>query len=872
MVYGQENGAINKMKIKTLTVLFFGIFLGILIHTVTADGNLWDGIHIQTDIRNTNLATSTYAGTSYIDAWYRFPPELCETPSVGACGTLFDKQCPIYANITVNTCNGTNPFLSQYLLNGNVSDSETGYRFFGTMVNSTLLEEPKNRIMIMNQATSPQSLMCYNDSYCILSHNASVGTSLYACLHSEYYNNSIGTANERDLLFSVVLGQLGDYENVSIFEEVQSNDKMTVNTAGGQVMYYTIEDDYAESLDCGIVSTTTTTTLTDSCSKLIYAYDIDNELTEGVNITLKGWEGQEYNLLTDSDGLATFNNLDCVNYDITAFKFPLYSNYEYYTGIWCGGETLNLYLEAGYQTPTAYNVTVWVEQYLNINMELNEIELFECSDPNTCKYSSIYQGTELCNLLTSDTTPETTNDTGYYNKNNIDFLEPYACMHSQLWTSIGGFKDKYDDYALASSTSTDIIFNVSYGVSDGANYELCFQFRDYVTDELLITDIIFTVLDGVYTVVEETTIDSNPVCFNATELEREYLVDSYLADYTQINDYFVWESEATKTVYMQPHTIADTNLFDISGYVFNSDEDLLKNEKLVYSCGDGKNGYKYSDTNAFYNLSNMTENIQCTIKNDNPTYTIKTYYFTLNADKHDFNLTFTLSPVSSALTSQPIRAIDKNYGTYLEGVNIRASTSGKDSVYCPTDNTGRCTLKGLEYINWVYTATFNTYEPYQISQYPDSVNELKMYMEETTPSNCYVQGTTYSQNNTIKKTVVSDIYVYDRNTDSLLIHKATSALGEYKIFQLCGKQIKIIGEYTETGTSVLKETKYVTLPLTADSGIQQDFVFISEDMTKQEKQEDIINWIWSFTDLFKWIILLIFIAMLFKAIDSIKVH
>jgi len=541
--HAKEGGEYPKMK-KTIKIILI-IFL--ISGTTIADGNIWSGLTYNTDLFMRNRTDGENISIGYLSG------DIVVTSNKLATCAAGESQYYLRGDFRIETCfNFPNPL--------NDTDLTTNFYsfFFMPFDNKNQYEK-----IVDCYSNTGHSFYCNdNDNTCYFNFTNNV-----CCINETYYNDTIGgvtNPNQDTNPFELLIywgGNWGStYHNNSIFldnvNDIFDNsfyDGLPHEISNG----YRVQDDYHQDLGCGYIDSipeNVSLNDTDYCCQHIKLLDADGNPLTGADILIEGYDGQQYyyypdsvhpNSQEDGDGIYSFKNITCQNYNLYFSKLPQIQVQEYHSAFYpscsntydddgefieCSGSCqLPQYWCNNLQIKKAFNVTFRVSNWGKMNILQNQVRVYECDTKESCmELKTSYNPFTNCVALTPYSTLNASGEKVFNNPSLLSY-KPVICGQT-----IHTDEDINKKIYFREFDGRNLEFNFSYGL-DIITYPICFDFIDSVTG-LGVDYVNFTLMqNGLLFREDNTSVDA--YCFNTTrtgDADLTYLIKTYKPDYHPI--------------------------------------------------------------------------------------------------------------------------------------------------------------------------------------------------------------------------------------------------------------------------------------------------------------------------------------------------
>ena len=600
-----------------------------------------------------------------------------------------------------------------------------------------------------------------------------------------------------------------------------------------------------------------------------------SEEIEDLHVRFTDKDGGRILCITNSSG-ECYTRLPDGFYKISSEKEGTYAPLLHYTSyrIYEDEQQINLIRS----TPnTYYNITAIIKDSAGNLIEGSRVGVMSC--PNNIGDDFNYwfeQPNVNCILLSSG-------DTDVNGRVDMpDFYEGAYGSDNQIMV-VADHPDLLPEYAtsyvhemLTLSDRHDILSYLVFPAS--MSYRYCLSFVDDTSGLNIDNSVEYTVYDNDLgkTIHTNITIDDSVYCFNSYYDKHSYTIYANHENYTYFNKVMILDKE-DKTLYIIRMTrdydnIPDSEKFSLSGIVYNVDSgNEITDIRLKLICNNGRyDNRAFSNDTGFYLFESIPQNSDCVIDTDTLAYKSNNTMFSLNTNK-TLNLYFMKEETN--IVRLRIRSEDTtsnlNAVIPLSNTKIVLYADGVATLEAYTDSSGTTSIEGLiGDVIYNIEASREGYATHTSTVKPSSWigSDFIIDMMPVYTYLCKVKGNTFLKNSTSAYLpVISKVTLYNKNK---IIDVTNSINGLYSFNIACGVEYSVEGEYN-TGINVVKVRHDLESKNIEGDIINIDIIFDTSNENRELQHQSMIEWIYSLWGLLKIFVLLVFIAMIMVALNTI---
>ena len=594
------------------------------------------------------------------------------------------------------------------------------------------------------------------------------------------------------------------------------------------------------------------------------AKDINNNPIETLNINLNGFYNN-FNCLTNTSGECC-KLLPNGNYKISSIKDTIYPLEVHKT-------VQPIYEDQSFNIVRSANVgNVTLDVYVSGDEgeDLEDVLITYIHCPSrTGFYEDYYRSNpSLCIPLAIGTTDATGDFTSSISKVDDEIL-----IEAKLNGYITGYRTIY----INQNIGYNVVMSLQSYSTTTYNYTLLFI--DSVTKTPIADSVSYTITDkNGNTVLSDITVDADPIVFtyNQTDPIDHYLEVSLFAMH---DDY---ESEILGKTYLYPSVVLNVELqplvfesdyvYFFTGYLLDSDDDVINNVRIDLTCDGGYNEYELT-TAGLFEFTNIKHGKSCTIKIDTAGYKLYTQKRTFYANT-TMNITLTTSTIGYDNVEFTVYENSAGYDVFLE--NARVTITG--GLSCSSDKYGKCWINDLILGNtYKYETTLKDYNTAS-GNFNSADGSIYIKLTPIIIEKCSIYGYVYYQNSSEYggETTITPVKIDDPNKVKIELYKgglftgdyrSSASSGYYSIDLECNTPYTVKSVYNDFVNEEIKLEKSI---LVESSNVKYDIIF--SRFTK--KTDDIItsmmDMVYLLSDIFPLIALLIVMGIVMKAIKLVQ--
>ncbi|GAG57496.1 unnamed protein product, partial [marine sediment metagenome] len=329
-----------------------------------------------------------------------------------------------------------------------------------------------------------------------------------------------------------------------------------------------------------------------------------------------------------------------------------------------------------------------------------------------------------------------------------------------LFASKSGYKTDYEVINLE-DTFNDPYKTLNLISTTEDLYSYNFQFYDDLTTNTIDGGVTFILKDehGVTINSNITTGTGMLNIIGSIPYPAELLISARHNNYISIDDYAQTFGSYARRIYLKPkYNLSITDLFSISGYVLDENDELLTYTRLRLICKGGYNPKIESDSNGAYEFINIPRSTECSIDIDDTSYISSIYTFKLGANRTR-NLTYTLRSGSGIddRVNFNVYVIDEINRINVEQKIMGAKLYVEGVLKCTTNAFGNCPnsislLSGELYDIQITKEGFEPH-PQEILSSDYAILPLKVSMVPIGLQECQIKGETVYLQGEIERSI-----------------------------------------------------------------------------------------------------------------------